>query len=472
MIFCESGPGNILNLNPNNFFVDIFEPKRIGQKMFSLMEELYPINRSITGNGVRKTLKIFKKIIDLKIHEVPSGTQVFDWTVPEEWNIYDAYIKDSNGKKIIDLKNSNLHVLNYSTPINEKMSLDDLKPHLFTLKNYPDVIPYRTSYYQKNWGFCLTHKQFSELKNQEYEVVIDSKLENGFLTYGEYYIPGKFDDEILISTYICHPSMCNDNLSGPVLAATLAKSLKNTSLNYSVRFLFIPETIGAITWLSLNKNKIQNIKHGLVATCLGDSGISRYKKSRDGNNKIDYIVEQVLSESGQQYEILDFWPSGSDERQFCSPGFNLPIGSLMRTPYDMFAEYHSSADNLSFMNLNCLSDTFQKYYEIIKKLDEDYENQKLGKKILTYKKSSSDDPVYLNLMPYGEPQLGKRGIYDQIGGVKEQDSLKEKQAVQWILNLSDGTNSLKDIEKRSGLEFKILEKISNLLIEKKLLSKV
>ncbi len=447
------------------------EVELIGNEMYEMIEVLYPITRSITGEGVRKTLKIFQEHIDLEIHEVKTGIRVFDWVVPEEWNINDAYIMNKNKEKIVDFKKSNIHVLQYSEKVNKKIGLEELKEHIFTLPDQPDTIPYRTSFYNKNWGFCMSHNEFLKLNDKEYSVNISSEHKNGSLTYGEFLIRGESKDEILISTYVCHPSLCNDNLSGPVMSLFLAKYLAKEKLHYSIRFLFIPETIGAITWLAKNEDKIKNIKHGLVATCLGDSGNSTYKKSRDGDNIIDEIVEEVLIESGKPYKIMDYWPSGSDERQYCSPGFNLPVGSLMRTPYDMFDEYHTSDDNLSFMNKESLADSFLKYMSVIKKLEKNFGMQK-PMKILKEKKSTENDPVFKNLIPKCEPQLGRRKIYDNVGGMKKQDSLEQKKAIQWILNLSDGRNSLRDIQNRSGLNYKILLDMAELLVKKQLLSNV
>ncbi len=451
---------------------DILELRTIGNDMYELMERLYPITRSITGEGVRKTLKIFQDSIDLQIHEVTTGTKVFDWTVPEEWNIDDAYIMNKNGEKIVDFKKSNIHVLQYSEKIEKKVGLEELKKHIFTLPEQPDTIPYRTSFYNKNWGFCMKHKEFLKLDDDEYAVNISSEHKDGSLTYGEFLIKGESTDEILISTYVCHPSLCNDNLSGPVLSLFLAKYFSKQKLHYSIRFLFIPETIGAITWLARNEDNVKNIKHGLVATCLGDSGNSTYKKTRDGDNIIDKIVEEVLIESGKPYKIMDFWPSGSDERQYCSPGFNLPVGSLMRTPYDMFDEYHTSEDNLSFMNKESLRDSFLKYIAVIKKLEDYFLVDIPKRKIPENKNSANNNPVFKNLIPKCEPQLGKRRIYDEIGGIKKQDSLEQKKAIQWILNLSDGKNSLRDIQARSGLNYDILLDMSELLLKKQLLSVV
>jgi len=425
-----------------------------GNDMYDLVKELFPICRSITGDGVRQTLEIIRKQIPLKIHEIPSGTKVFDWIIPKEWNINDAYVKNSKNEKIIDFKKSNLHVLNYSVPINKKISLDELKKHIFTLPESPKLIPYRTSYYKENWGFCITYDQFESLTDDEYEVVISSKLNDGHLTFGELLLRGESEKEILFSCYVCHPSMCNDNLSGVSLLTFLARYLSKKKLNYSYRFLFIPETIGAITWLSLNEKNIEKIQCGLVATCLGDKGHLTYKKTRRGNSIIDRIAEDVLKESNEKSEIIDFFPSGSDERQFCSPGFNLPIGSLTRTIYGKFSEYHTSADNLDFVRPKYLQDTFEKYIMIISKLEECFEENTdiISSKNNQSGKNEENELVFKNLYPKCEPNLGKRGLYDMIGG--EKGELNDKMAIFWVLSFSDGKNSLSDIAKRSKIKFK------------------
>ncbi len=448
----------------------------IGNDMYTLMERLYPIHRCITGEGIRQSLKIISEYIPIKIENIPTNTKVFDWTIPEEWNINDAYIMKSNGEKIVDIKKSNLHILQYSTSINKKIGFDELKEHIFTNKDQPDAIPYLTSYYNKNWGFCMEHNKFLKMSKEEYFVKIDSEHKNGSLTYGEFLIKGETDEEILISTYVCHPSICNDNLSGVVLSTLLAKILSDCNLHYSVRFLFIPETIGSIAWLYFNQDKVQKIKHGLVATCLGDSGISTYKKSRDGNSVIDKVVEQVLQESGEPFKILDFWPSGgADERQFSSPGFNIPVGSLMRTVYGTYGEYHTSADNLNFVNKESLANSFSKYFTVIHHLD-NLEWTEIKRDQQSKKISKNNDPVFINLYPKCEPQLGKRGLYHIIGGITNQGKSYQKGgAFSWVLNFSDGFNSISDIEKRAKssiedeLDFETLLEAANILKEKKLL---
>jgi aminopeptidase-like protein len=431
-----------------SIYSEVFESDRTGSKMYRLISELYPICRSITGDGVRKTLDILKKYIPLEIHEVSTDTQVFDWTVPKEWNIRNAYVKNSQGEKVIDFQKSNLHILNYSIPIQKKMPLSELKEHLFSMPDRPDWIPYRTSYYSENWGFCLTHHQLEQLEDSEYEVYIDSSLEPGYLTYGEYYLRGESEEEVLFSCHICHPSLCNDNLSGISVVTFLAKHLSSLSLKYSYRFLFIPGTIGSITWLSLNESKTSQIKHGLIAAGLGDSGKLHYKKSRRGNAEIDKTVIHVLQHSGEDYQINDFSPYGYDERQFCSPGFNLPVGSLTRTPFGQYPQYHTSADNLDFVKPDKLADSLEKYLAVVDILEN---NQK-----------------YLNTNPFCEPQLGKRGLYGTFGGT--QDKKTKEMATLWVLNLSDGNHSLLDICDRSGLEFQVIRDAANALVKGGLLS--
>ena len=415
--------------------------------MYQLIAELYPICRSITGNGLRATLNILRQHIPLEIHEVPTGTIVFDWTIPQEWNIRDAYVKNSKGERVIDFQKSNLHVVNYSVPVNAKMPLEELKNHLFTVPEFPDWIPYRTSYYKESWGFCLPHRECLRLEEAEYEVCIDSSLESGSLSYGEYYLRGESTDEILISCHTCHPSLCNDNLSGVALATALAQSLNGLSLRYSYRFLFIPGTLGSIAWLCRNQERIGRIKHGLVLVDVGDAGKFTYKKSRRGNAEIDQAVVNVLKHSASEYDVRDFDPYGHDERQYCSPGINLPVGCFSRTPHGEFPEYHTSADNLSFVGSEYLADSFIQCLSILHLLD--------------------NNRRYVNLNPMCEPQLGKRGLYRMIGGPK--DGGVQELPLLWVLNLSDGEHSLLDISERSGLSFDALKKAADALLQHGLL---
>jgi aminopeptidase-like protein len=412
----------------------------LGQDMHQFAAELFPVCRSITGDGLRATLSAIEKRVPLKVVEVPTGTSVFDWTVPKEWNIRDAYVKDASGKRVVDFQQSSLHVLNYSTPIRATMKLGELKQHLFTLPDRPDWIPYRTSYYQENWGFCLSHDQLAALEDGNYEVCIDSTLEDGHLSYGEYYIPGQLRDEVLISCHVCHPSLANDNLSGLAVATALAEHLSERDLRYSYRFLFIPGTIGAITWLARNREAARRIRHGLVLTCLGDAGGFHYKKSRRGSAEIDRCAEYVLRRLSDPAAIMEFSPYGYDERQYCSPGFNLPVGCLMRSVWGSFPEYHTSADNLEFVHPRQLAESLRVCVRVVNILE--------------------NNRRYRSLNPYCEPQLGRRGLYRATGGSSIEDEISAR---LWVLNFSDGDHSLLDIAERSGLDFHAIAKAADLL---------
>ncbi|HMG93597.1 MAG TPA: DUF4910 domain-containing protein [Chryseolinea sp.] len=422
----------------------------LGKQMHMLATELYPICRSITGNGVRQTLNILKGNIPLEIHEVPSGTKIFDWDVPKEWNINDACIKNSLGEKVVDFKDCNLHVLNYSSPIHGEVSLEELRKHLYYLPEYPDWIPYRTSYYKEDWGFCLSYNQYQKLNDEKYEVHIDSSLEVGHLTYAECFIKGELSDEILISAHVCHPSLANDNLAGISVVTFLIKQLLKSKTRYSYRFIFIPGTIGAIAWLAVNEEKVVNIKHGLVASLLGDPGNLTYKRSRKGNAEIDQVAEMVLKARNPENKIIDFFPYGYDERQFCSPGFNLSVGNLSRTPFGQYIQYHTSADNLEFIKEESLEDSYNTYLEIIGILEG---NRK-----------------FLNTNPKCEPQLGKRGLYSLKGG--NNDAKEFQLALLWVLNLSDGDHSLLDICKRANMKFETIHFAASKLKEADLLREV
>jgi aminopeptidase-like protein len=429
--------------------LDRKDTAEIGQELHRFAAELYPICRSITGDGIRRTLAMIQERISLQISEVPSGTPVFDWTVPQEWNIRDAYIKDSSGRRIVDFRQSNLHVLNYSTAVRATMPLSELKPHLFTLPDHPDWIPYRTSYYQANWGFCLAHNQLLALQDGDYEVFIDSTLEAGHLTYGECYLPGHSTDEILISCHACHPSLANDNLSGLTVATALAEFLAKRDLRYSYRFLFIPGTIGAIAWLARNQETVGRIRHGLVLTGIGDAGTFHYKKSRRGNAEIDSAMTHVLCHSVPSSQVLEFSPYGYDERQYCSPGFNLPVGCLMRSVWGTFPEYHTSADNLDFIKPHSLAESLRLCTEVLDVLE--------------------GNRRYRSLNPYCEPQLGKRNLYRPTGG---EAIGTEINARLWALNLCDGDYTVLDIAERSGLRFSAISDAVTVLCEGGLLAVV
>jgi aminopeptidase-like protein len=408
------------------------DPDLVGRSAYELVAELYPICRSITGDGVRRTLDGIARRIPLQRHEIPTGTPVFDWTVPREWNISDAWVADTSGRRVIDFQRSSLHVVNYSTPVRTRMSLEDLQPHLHTLPDYPDWIPYRTSYYQETWGFCLAHRDYLALPDGDYEVCIDSSLRDGHLSYGECVVPGRTSEEVLISCHVCHPSLANDNLAGVAVAVALAGHLLGQpagSRRFTYRFVFAPGTIGAITWLARNRDAVGAIRHGLVLACLGDAGGFTYKRSRRGDAPVDRAVAHVLGHTGGR--LIDFVPYGYDERQYCSPGFNLPVGSFSRTPHGQFPEYHTSADNLDFVMPASLGGSFATLLDVIEVLEG---NRRLR-----------------NTNPMCEPQLGKRGLYRMTGGHK--DTRQVELAMLWVLNLSDGEHTLLDVAERSGMTF-------------------
>lgn len=420
-------------------------PKGSGAEMHALIRDLYPICRSITGDGFRASLRRLAEVVPISLTEVPTGTRVLDWTVPKEWNIRDAWIADAAGHRVVDFHASNLHVVNYSVPVRARMSLASLRSRLHTLPAQPDLIPYRTAYYAEDWGFCLAQSVLDQLPEGEYEVCIDATLTEGSLTYGECVVPGSTTDEILISVHSCHPSLANDNLSGMAVAALLARLLSREPRRHTVRFLFIPGTIGSITWLAMHEANVDHIRHGLVLSCVGDPGHSTYKRSRRGNALVDRAASHVLKQAGQ-HALLDFVPYGYDERQYCSPGFNLPVGCLTRTPNGRFPEYHTSADNLDFVTAEALEDSLAKALAIVEILEH--------------------DAAYVNLNPKGEPQLGRRGLYRNTGGASPAGF---EMALLWVLNFSDGRHSLLDIAERAALPFSTIRGAADVLRDADLL---
>jgi aminopeptidase-like protein len=418
-----------------------------GQEIYALAAEIYPICRSITGNGVRETLRLLQRYVPLQIHEVPSGTAAFDWTVPREWNIRDAYIKNAEGKRVLDFQASNLHVMSYSTPVRGYLRLEELKRHIVTLPDQPEVIPYRTSYYKEAWGFCMAHSRLQALPDGVYEFMIDSALQDGNLTYGEYCHPGETDQEILLSAHICHPSLANDNCSGAALLTYLATRLVRRRTRYTYRFVFAPGTIGAIVWLSRNEHLVSRIAHGLVLSGVGDGGGPTYKRSRRGDSAIDRAMAHVLHHAAPAAKLLDFSPYGYDERQYCSPGFNLPVGLFQRSQFGTFPEYHTSADNLDFIRPEHLGSSYQIIVSALNVLE-------------------NDEPM-LNTMPKCEPQLGRRGLYSSIGGTSQ--GPEQAMALLWVLNYSDGTHSLLDIANRADMPFELIHQAACRLRDKGLL---
>jgi len=419
-----------------------------GAAMMAWIGDLYPICRSITGEGLRQTLRSVAERVPARLHEIPSGTPVLDWTVPREWNLRSAWIEDASGRRVVDAGDSNLHVVNYSTPIRRRMELAELLPHLHSLPDHPDWIPYRTSYYREDWGFCLRHRDLVGLVEGEYEVCVDSTLEDGALTYAELVLSGDVEEEVLLTTHACHPSMANDNLSGIAVLTALAQRLQARERRFTYRLLWMPGTIGAITWLEKHRADVDRVRHGLVLAGLGDAGAFTYKRSRRGDAEIDLAVAEVLGEGGRASRLVDFSPYGYDERQFCSPAFDLPVGRFSRSEYGSYPEYHSSADDLGFVSAGQLEASVDALDAILRRLE--------------------SRRFYRNTAPEGEPQLGRRGLYDETGEVE--DWPRVRLALLWVLNLSDGLHSLESIAARSGLPMAAIEAAALRLLAAGLLS--
>jgi aminopeptidase-like protein len=400
--------------------------------MESYFDRLWPICRSITGDGLRESLGIISELAPLQITEVPTGTEVFDWVIPKEWNIRDAYILTPEGKKICDFKVNNLHVVNYSVPVDQEIGFDELEKRLWYIKEMPDAIPYITSYYKETWGFCLSYNEFKALTREGiYRVVIDSSLEAGSLSYGEAVLPGETEGEVLFSTYLCHPSMANNELSGPLVQAFLYRkiaALKNRK--YTYRFLFAPETIGVIAYLHKNGRHLkEKLAAGYVLTCCGDDGSFVYKRSKRGNTIADRAAEHVLKFQDVPFETNPFSVGGSDERQYCSPGFNLPVGSLTRSMYQHYKEYHTSLDNKDFISFEAMEKTIETYFNFVRVLEL--------------------NDLYLNTVPYCEPQMGKRGLYpSSVNPVESRELIHNR---MHLLNCADGETDLITIADLKGI---------------------
>ena len=422
----------------------------VGHQIYALAAELFPIARSLTGDGVRSSLGLIGQHVPIDIVEVPTGEAVFDWQIPQEWNVRDAHISDARGRRRVDFRRSNLHVVGYSRPVRAFMPLSELKAHIFTLPEQPELIPYRTSYYKEFWGFCMAHRDFLALEEGNYEVCIDADLRDGHMSYGEALIKGRTEEEFLLSAHVCHPSLANDNCSGLALLAILGAHLRTRRRRYSYRLVFAPGTIGAIAWLARNEAMAGRIMHGLVVSGVGDAGGPTYKRSRRGNAKIDRAMSIVLLHQGQGSRVIDFSPYGYDERQYCSPHFDLPVGLLQRSLFGTYPEYHTSADNLDFIAPRNLEASYRIVTSVIDAIEE--------------------DATYLNLNPACEPQLGRRGLYGAIGGDK--DAYGKQMAMLWLLNLSDGRHSLLDIAERSGLPFATLHETAALLESHALLKRM
>ena len=404
---------------------------KVKEEMYELCERLFPICRSITGDGVRKTLQMLVEVYgnEINIHEVPTGTKVFDWTVPKEWNIKEAYIENSKGQRVIDFKNNNLHVVGYSLPVDKFVDLQELKSVVYTQPDQPDAIPYVTSYYKECYGFCMSQNQLDKLPEDTYHIVIDSELKEGSLTYGEIIIPGDTVEEVFLSTYICHPSMANNELSGPVVATFLAKWLNLlVKRRYTYRIIFIPETIGAITYLSKN---LQYLKEHVIAgfnlSCVGDNRTFSYVESRYGDTLADKAAKNVLSFYYPDYKTYSFLKRGSDERQYNAPGVDLPVCAICRSKYGEYPEYHTSKDNLELISPEGLLGAYEVYQQCILSLENNY----------SYK---------INVLC--EPQLGKRGLYPTTSQKGTYDAVK---VMIDFIAYADGSNDLIDISNIIGV---------------------
>lgn len=439
-----------------------------------LLHRLFPICRSITGDGLRQTLQILSEYTPFDLHEIPSGTQCYDWTIPDEWNVRDAYIEDSSSRKVVDFRVSNIHLVNYSTPINAVMPFSELAPHLYTLPAMPDAIPYRTSYYKRTWGFCLSQEQFNRLdQNDAYHVVIDATLAPGALTYGDIVLGGSSGQEYLITTYCCHPSLANDNLSGIILWALLLKEMRGCSLRHSYRFVIAPETIGSLVYISQNEEKVKNLAGGLVVTTVAGPGKFGYKHTWRGNHLIDRVVERTFHELKLDAIDYPFDISGSDERQYSTPGLRIPLGTISKDKYYEYPYYHTSLDNLDFAKAGNLIQTLQLHLLAIEKLEQNI--------------------TYRSLNPIGEPMLGKRGLYPALGGAIRQQAAanmagdttpaadansfevtygKELDAILWLLFYTDGKTSLLDIAEKTSLPMQQLFEVAQKLAAHDLLEEV
>jgi aminopeptidase-like protein len=443
------------------------------QQADSLLRELFPLCRSITGGGLRATLGRLQKTTDFSLTEVPSGAQCYDWIVPDEWNVRDAFVADPTGRRIIDFKANNVHLVNYSTPFEGTLTFDELAPHLHTLPDLPDAIPYRTTYYKRDWGFCLAQEQFEKLDRKgKYRVVVDTSLAPGSLTYGEALLPGRSGQEYLISTYACHPSLANDNLSGAVLWTLLLAELRQRELYHSYRFVIAPETIGALAYIARNEAAVKGLSGGFVATTVAGPGRFGYKSTWRGDSVIDRAVRLTFRELNLEYTEYPFDVNGSDERQYSTPGLRLPVGTICKDKYYEYPFYHTSLDNLDFISAANLVETLKLYLLAVEKLEQ--------------------DRVYRSLNPIGEPMLGKRGLYPQTGGAIKQKAAgaaghaariyavdeknilygSELDAIRWVLFYADGETPLLDVAEKTGLPMKQLFEAAGKLVAAKLLEEV
>jgi aminopeptidase-like protein len=430
------------------------DPEAMERLLEHLFDRLFPINRSITGDGVRKTLRILDEYAPIRQTEYPTGTVCFDWTVPKEWNVRDAYVKDPQGCKVIDFQKNNLHLMGYSVPFRGRITRDELLARLYTKPDLPDAIPYMTSYYREDWGFCVEHSRLETFTEEWYDVVIDADWKDGSMTIGEGRIQGATDREILLSTYVCHPSMAINELSGPLVQTMVYRALlERQNLKYSYRFLYVPETIGSILYLSKHGDELkEKVDAGYVVTCTGHGESFTYKKSKRGDTLADKAALHVLKQSGKPYRVVDWSPFGSDERQYCSEAFRLPVGSLMRTMYGEYPEYHTSLDNRSLISWKALRETVDMYLAIIDTLEA--------------------NETYMSTHIHGEPKLDKRGLYPYTSGTRTPEEKMRILQTTHLIAFSDGKHDLMDIAETLGVTGKDLHETALLLVKHGLLRKV
>mgnify|MGYP000002772352 FL=1 len=436
----------------------IKENKMMVDEINYYLKQLFSINRSITGSGNRETLNILQEIVPLEIKEYPSGQAVYDWVIPNEWHVRNAWIKDGEGQKLVDFNLNNIHLVGYSEHVNTKMEFEELKSHLYYIDELPEAIPYRTSYYKRDWGFCVTKAQYDLIEKTKglFEIYIDSEFDSkGSLSIGELLIPGKLEEEFLISTYICHPSLANDNLSGMVMTSFLARELlKQDNLKYSYRIIWVPETIGAIAYCANNELQMKKIKSGFVVTTVGGPGSFGYKQSFDTNHFLNSVVEAVFKEEELEYIKYPFDIHGSDERQYSSQSFRINIVSICKDKYYEYLYYHTSLDNLDYISAESILESLNLHLKVLYKIDH--------------------ERIYRSRYNSCEVMLSKHNLYPEIGGayLDKEVEYTDLDLILWILFWVNENNSLRSLAHHLNIDYTLLERVAEILVEKEILEYV